>query len=165
MTFRDAITASVSAQQGGLIHTTPQQAGRSVIDRHGTGTFGPADPQIGSSAGGTRICFRNPVDWRKVDCARRELLTRSPFRPYGRAVLPLAYQPLSHPGHHQVCQLHQMERIDPDLALGSSSVIAFLNAAEGSIATISIRFRQAWLREASYPPTATKSRSSTMPST
>src|SRR5512132_3527052 len=51
------------------------------------------------------------------------------------------------------------------LALGSCSVIAFLNAAEGSMATISIRFRQAWLREASQPPTAAESRPSTMPST
>ena len=51
------------------------------------------------------------------------------------------------------------------LAFGSCSVMAFLNTTDGSIATTSIRFRQAGLRSLSQPRTAAESRPSTIPRT
>lgn len=43
--------------------------------------------------------------------------------------------------------------------------MAFLNAAEGSIATTAMRSRHGWLRAFSQPSTAALSRPSTTPST
>ena len=43
--------------------------------------------------------------------------------------------------------------------------MAFLDGADGSIATTSIRFRHARLRAPSQQPTAAESQPSTMPST
>lgn len=45
------------------------------------------------------------------------------------------------------------------------AVMAFLNAADGSIATTAIRSRHAWLRAFSQPSTAALLRPSTTPST
>jgi hypothetical protein len=59
------------------------------------------------------------------------------------ALLSLPDQPLPYPSHHQVRQLHQVERVDADLGIRQLLADGLLNAADGSITTTSSRFRQA----------------------
>ena len=80
------------------------------------------------------------------------------------ALLAFPNQQLSHPGNHQAATCTRWNESTRITAFGNWLVIAFLNAADGSIATTSIRFRGLGCGT-SQPPTAVESRPSTMPRT